>query len=492
MDSRSLWRRGRELESSGRLLDAIDAYRESLSGDDSQADKWNDLGNALANAAMLPEAHEAYREALKRNPAYHQVESNLLINLHYDPSISPGEMFAAHRAWAQRHAAAITAHPPQRRSLGPSDRIRAGFMSPALRAGPTAAYLAPLLEHLDGSRFVTFCYRTAGSEDAVTARLRSASYAWRDCLTDDDAALDARIRADRLDILVDLAGHTPGGRLLVLARKPAPVIATWLDYFDTTGLDAVDYLVGDPVSTPPGGPQRFSEKVILIDPCRFCYSPPGYAPEVAPAPVLRNGYVTFGSFNRLSKLAPPVVALWAKVLAAVPGSRLILKNGAFADERMRERVASLFAGEGIAPERVTTRGHSPHPQMLAEYGDIDIALDPFPFNGGLTTCEALWMGVPVIAIAGTSMIARQGAALLGTAGMGHCVASGAEQFVARACEMAGAKEARVRERAQLRQAIARSPLVDGRRFASTFGRALEAMARQPAGASADFPRLAES
>jgi protein O-GlcNAc transferase len=476
MDSRMLWRQGRELQAAGRLLDAIDAYRASLASDDSQADKWNDLGNALANAAMLPEAHDAYREALKRNPAYHQVESNLLINLHYDPSIIPEEMFAAHRAWAARHASGIVANPPARRTLGPSDRIRVGFMSPALRSGPTGAYLAPLLEHLDPARFVTFCYRTAGSEDETTARLKRAAYAWRDCIADDDAALDARIRGDRLDILVDLAGHTPGGRLLVLARKPAPVIATWLDYFDTTGLDAVDYLVGDPVSTPAGGRQKFSEKVVLLDPCRFCYAPPPYAPEVAPAPLLRNGYVTFGSFNRLSKLAPPVIALWAKVLAAVPGSRLILKNGALADERMRERVAALFASEGIGEERLTMRSHSPHAQMLAEYGDIDIALDPFPFNGGLTTCEALWMGVPVLCVTGTSMIARQGDSLLGAASMGQWAAGNPVAAVEKARQMAGAKERLVEARGQQRQALARSALVDGRRFAHAFGRILEGMA----------------
>jgi len=175
MDSRLLWRRARELQAAGRLLDAIDAYRESLATDDSQADKWNDLGNALANAAMLAEAHGAYREALKRNPAYHQVESNLLINLHYDPAIGADEMFAAHRAWAARHAAGITANPPTRRTIGPSERIRVGFMSPALREGPTAAYLAPLLEHLDPGRIATFLYRTAGSEDAMSARLRRAA-----------------------------------------------------------------------------------------------------------------------------------------------------------------------------------------------------------------------------------------------------------------------------------------------------------------------------
>jgi len=492
MDPRQLWRNGRELEAAGRLLDAIDAYRESLSKDDALPDRWNILGNALANAAMLPEAHEAYREALKRNPAYHQVESNLLVNLHYDPSIDPAEMFAAHRAWAGRHAAGIEANPPPRRAIGPSERIRVGFLSPALRGGPTGSYLAPLLEHLDNSRHATFCYRTAGSEDATTARLKGAAYAWRDCLTDDDAALDARIRADRLDILVDLAGHTPGGRLLVLARKPAPVIATWLDYFDTTGLDTVDFLVGDPVSTPSTGTQEFSEKVVLLDPCRFCYSPPQYAPEVAPASVLRNGYLTFGSFNRLSKLAPPVIALWAKVLHAAPGSRLILKSGALTDERMRERIEGLFAAEGVAAGRITLRGHSPHAQMLAEYADIDIALDPFPFNGGLTTCEALWMGVPVLGLVGHSMISRQGASLLAAAGMQEWACATPERIVEKVREIAGSRDVFAQARPRHRYQVARSALVDARRFAEGFGNALAAMAAGPTGASANLRALPES
>src|SRR5262249_7395838 len=163
-----------------------------------------------------------------------------------------------------------------------------------------------------------------------------------------------------------------------------PVIVTWLDYFDTTGLETVDYLVGDPVSTPRGGTQRFTEEVIRIDPSRFCFAPPEAAPDVAPPPCLRAGFVTFGCFNRLSKLPPPVIALWSRVLAAVPGSRLLLKSAALADAWMREDLAARFAQHGIASSRLALRGHSPHAEMLAEYGDVDIALDPFPFNGGLT------------------------------------------------------------------------------------------------------------
>jgi predicted O-linked N-acetylglucosamine transferase (SPINDLY family) len=195
--------------------------------------------------------------------------------------------------------------------------------------------------------------------------------------------------------------------------------------------------------------------------------------------------VTFGSFNRLSKLAPPVISLWARVMNAVRGSRLILKNGALADERMRERIAGLFAAEGIAPERLMMRGHSTHAEMLAEYGDVDIALDPFPFNGGLTTCEALWMGVPVLCLSGHSMIARQGATLLAAAGMSQATALAPDSFVEKAREMTAARDVLVQVRAQMRQALARSALVDGRRFAASFGQALGDMASLDVRASAD-------
>ena len=464
------WSRARALSDSARVIDAIDEYRASLALDDADANKWNDLGNALTSAGMLAEAQGAYREALHRNPGYHQVESNLIIGLHYDPAIDPQAMFKAHRAWAARHARPLyPAKPLPLRALGANDRIRIGFMSPALRAGPTGAFLMPLLENLDRKRFDVHLYRIGGTVDATSERLRKSANAWRDLQDEDDAAIAGRIRADELDLLVDLAGHTPGGRLLVLARKPAPLVATWLDYFDTTGLDSVDYLIGDPVSTPPEGAQRFSEKVLLLDPCRLCYEPPEYAPDVAPAPALRNGYVTFGSFNRLSKLAPPVIASWAEVLASVPASRLVLKNAALVDPRARSRIEELFAQHGIGAARLELRGHSPHPRMLAEYADIDIALDPFPYNGGLTTCEALWMGVPVLAQMGASMISRQSASLLASAGLTDWISDGERELAALAQSRAGDVAALGETRAGLRGKLLDSALTDAAGFAARFG-----------------------
>lgn len=465
---------------SAHVFDAIEGYRRALAIDARDADWWLQLANALADGALLDEAREAYREALRRRPGYHEVESTLLIHMHYDPAIDADALFEAHRGWAVRHAAGLAPHdPPRPRARASGDRLRVGFLSPALREGPVGAFVTPLLENLDRAAFETFVYNANGRRDALTGRLEALSDHWLDAFTEDDAALASRIRADRLDILVDLAGHTPGGRPLVLARKPAPVIATWLDYFDTTGLDAVDYLIGDPVSTPQPPLQCFAERVVPIDPCRLCYAPPTCAPQVAPSPAARNGCVTFGSFNRMSKLTPDVLALWAEILRAVPASRLVLKSGAMADARTRERVLQLLRAGGVEATRVELRAHSPHAAMLAEYGDIDIALDTFPYNGGLTTCEALWMGVPVLAILGGSMISRQSASLLHAAGLAQWVARDRGDFVRRAVDVAADADGLATLRAGMRERLRGSPLLDGPRFARRFEAALREMAQAP-------------
>jgi predicted O-linked N-acetylglucosamine transferase (SPINDLY family) len=382
-------------------------------------------------------------------------------------------MFEAHRAWARRHAGGL----PRRETRAPRERtekLRVGFLSPAFTAGPTATFLRPLLSNLDRARFEAVAYNV-GRDDESSRNLQPLFSRWHALWDASDDAVAGCIAADDIDVLVDLAGHTPGGRPLVLARKPAPVIATWLDYFDTTGLDAVDYLIGDPVSTPADGAQRFSEQVVRIAPARLCYEPPPYAPAVAPAPALRNGHVTFGSFNRLSKIAPPVIGLWARLLAAVPDSRLLVKNAALADGGMRETLLGQLAAHGVDRDRVRLRAHTAHARMLGEYGDVDIALDTFPYNGGLTTCEALWMGVPVVTMLGNAMISRQTAALLEAAGLPQLVARDERHFVEIATTLATDLPRLAAMRAGMRQRLAASPLLDAPRFARQFESALEAM-----------------
>ncbi len=472
----ALWLEGRERHQATRIVDAIDLYRESLALDGRDADRWNDLAIAYTDAGMLAQAQECYRSALERDPAYHQVASNLLVVSHYDAAVDPGAMFRAHRDWAARFAAGVPRTELRER---PADaRLRVGFLSPALRAGPTGAFLEPLFAHLDRERLRIHAYRVAGSADATTQRLREHCDAWHDLQDRGDEEIARAIRDDALDVLVDLAGHAPGGRLLVLARKPAPIIVTWLDYFDTTGLDAVDYLVGDPVSTPADGAQEFSERVVSMEPCRLCFAAPRESPPVAPPPASLGRPFTFGSFNRYAKIGPPVVMAWARILQAVPASRLLLKADALADAKLHAQARERFAAHGIDPARIELRGPSPHAQMLAEYADVDISLDTFPYNGGLTTCEALWMGVPVLTVPGTTMIARQSAALLGAAGLAEWVADSVDELPRRAARHAGDIGGLADLRAGMRTRLQASPLMDARAFAARFERLLLGIAQR--------------
>jgi predicted O-linked N-acetylglucosamine transferase (SPINDLY family) len=260
----------------------------------------------------------------------------------------------------------------------------------------------------------------------------------------------------------------------VFARKPAPVQASWIGYFNTTGLDAIDYVLTDAASVPPGSERWFTEQVVRLPVGRFCYTPPDLAPDVAPPPMLARGRVTFGSFNNLSKVTPPVIELWARVVNAVPDARLVLKWRSLADPRECQRLLAAFEAAGLAPGRVELRPHGPHAAMLAEYGDLDVALDPFPFTGGLTSCEALWMGVPVVTLPGTRPVSRQTAGLLAQLGLEALAARDSASYVAIAAGLARDPVRLASLRATLRSRMAASSLCDAARFA----RGLEAAYRE--------------
>ena len=467
-------RLGRLLYSEADIFSAIAAYEEFVKLEPGNAEVWNLLGNAYMDVAAIAHATRCYSSALSIDPAHPDIFDNLLLCHHYDPSFTADRMFEAHREWARRFASGIALDDRRRNSARKkSKRRRIGFVSQSLCSGPTGFFLLPLIRHRDKARYEVFCYSAGIKSDDVSSELRDRADGWRDVGRDNDDALAHRIEGDEIDILIDLAGHAPGNRLRAIARKPAPVVVTWLDYFDTTGVDGVDFLIADSVSVPPDTRQRFTETVLRIDPSRLCYAPPDYAPSTAPPPVLRNGFVRFGSFNRLAKLAEPVVDLWARLLRAVPDSRLLLKSAAFNHATTRGMFAQRFVGRGIAEARLELRGASPHAQMLAEYADIDIALDPFPYNGGLTTCEALWMGVPVIALLGDSMISRQSAALLIAAGRSEWVARAEDEWLGIATTLSADATRLAEVRRSLRSTIAHSPLVDDVQFTRRFEALLE-------------------
>ena len=274
------------------------------------------------------------------------------------------------------------------------------------------------------------------------------------------------------------SGHTAGNRLLLFTRRPAPVQASWLGYPGTTGLSSIDYLVMDAISAPPDAERWCVEALARLPYGRFSYMPPSYAPAVVEPASRRGGPLTFGSFNNVAKLGPEVVQLWAKVLAASPGSRLVLKWKSLGDAATRERVAGAFAAAGLAPERLELRGRSPHAQMLAEYGDIDIALDPFPFSGGLTSCEALWMGVPVVTLPGDRPASRQTLGFLHGLGLDDLAAGSKADYVRIAAALAADSGRRAELRETLRSRMAASPLADASLFTPTLEAAFRRMWRR--------------
>lgn len=420
------------------------------------------MATALMAEGKHDEAMVQYSLALALNP--NPIEhTSFIFNLNYLPDV-PATMIAnCHLDWGRLHTARMSrqAHALTKRHK----KLRIGLVSSDFYRHPVAYYLEPFLEHYDREHIELYCYAHVVKQDEVTSRLQSYVTAWRSIDTRDIAAAVEAIRADEIDILVDLSGQTACKLLLIFGHKPAPVQVSWLGYFNTTGLDTMDYFITDLHSSPAGQQQYFTEQLRMLPHNRFCYRPPEYAPEVSTLPAIDNGYVTFGCFNNYAKINASVIALWADVLKACPGSKLMLKNKAMNDAYMQQQILANFEKHGIAAERLILRPTSPHPELLATYAEVDIALDPFPFTGGLTTSEALWMGVPLVTMAGETLVSRQGAAFLTVLNKTEWIAACKEDYVSIACKLAGNLQALAGDRLSLRAQMQASPLCDGKQFA---------------------------
>lgn len=420
------------------------------------------LAGIWTKRGEIDQSIAAYRRLLKDAPHDLDSRSNLLLTLNYSAEHTAEEILAEHREYAIRAARPYVAPPAD---LAWPRKLRIGYVSPDLRNHVVAFFVEPILANHDASRFEVFCYYTLKTDDHVTARLRELAAHWRDCADMTDAQLADRIRADRIDILVDLAGHTGHNRLRVFAMKPAPVQATYLGYPNTTGLPAVDYRISDARADPPERDHLSAERLVRLPHCFHCYRPPPEAPEVGPLPALKNGHVTFGCFNNFSKVSAPFLDAAARVLEAVPDSRLWLKARPLAIPDIAGRARRHFERAGIDPSRVDlTAWKGSFQGHLASYQALDIALDTFPYNGTTTTCEALWMGVPVVAIAGDRHAARVGASLLNAVGLDHLVAADVDAFVSICAGLAQETERLSALRSGLRQRVQASPLVDEARF----------------------------
>lgn len=338
--------------------------------------------------------------------------------------------------------------------------LRIGYVSADLCQHTVGLFVKGVLKAHDPSRVQVFAYSAGQVKDWVTDEVRAVA-TLRDVSVLDDAALAAQIRADGIDVLVDLSGHTAGSRLTAFAHRPAPVMVSWLGYFATTGLPTMDAVLLDEWHAPPSTEAQFVEPILRLPSGRFCYQPVPWAPaEVALPPVERNGYITFGCFNNTAKFNVGVFDAWAQVLQTVPDARLILKWRTFNDEAFRQQVTDAFVARGIPAERIELRGPSFHADLLKEYADIDIALDPFPFTGGLTSCEALWMGVPVITWPQSRVVSRQTWAFLNQIGLPELAAQDANDYVRIAAELANDRARLAHLRATLRDRMRASPLMD--------------------------------
>lgn len=428
-------------------------------------------GNALLNLGRVGEAVEMLRLGVDRSPESPSLVSELCLALNYLPGADPGRVLAAHRAYGELVAG--SAAPVRRRTRHGGTTLRVGIVSPDLRQHSVAFFVLPWLRHRDRTAFEVVAFHTNRHEDAMTSRLRALCDAWVGLGNASDALVAQHIADRDVDILLELSGHTAGHVLSALAMRPAALQASWIGYPNTTGVPGVGWRIVDSVTDPPGSESLATERLARLDPCFLCFSPPDNAPDALDRPA---GHVTFGSFNAAAKINDEVLGLWSRVLAAVPGSRLVLKAVHYQEQEARAMLETRWVRAGGDPSRLAVlppmasqRDH------LAAYGEIDVALDPFPYHGTTTTCEALWMGVPVVTLEGRVHASRVGASLLRAVGEPGWIARDEAQYVRIAADLASGPR---RSRAALRQRVQGSALCDEARYAARFEAALRTMWEQ--------------
>jgi len=470
---------GAALRDQGKLTEAVACCRRALELKPDFVEALNNLGNAFKDQGNLGDAVTAYRRALEQKPDYVEAHSNLLMTFHYGASVAPAALAAAHAEFDRQHAAPLRGAIAPRESIRDRPgRLRLGFVSPDLGRHPVGYFLVRVFENLGEEQLETICYSDRIIKDDLTRRLQAAATEWRDVTGLPDERLAEQIRSDRIDILFDLTGHTARNRLLVFARKPAPIQITWIGYEGTTGLATMDYLLADRHVVPAGSQEYYREQVLRLPDGYLCYDPPGTAPPVSPLPSLKNGYPTFGSFNKLAKFTPEVVAVWSDILRRVPTAQLVLKYRGLGDPTVRRRYLDLFGSHGVEPQRLQLLPHSSYAEYLAAYHEVDLALDPFPFSGSTTTCEALWMGVPVVTCPMETFASRHSLSHLSNVGLTETISGDLVEHVERAVSLAGDVPRLAALRGGLRERMAASPLCDGKRFAANLASILRALAVQ--------------
>ncbi len=454
--------------------EAIATYKQALHIKPNFAEVYGNIGSILKDIGRIDDAIENYTRALELKPDF-ALQSSLLFILNYTGSHTPEYRLEEARKYDQLAAAQVTKHYTSWKSHNSPKRLRVGMVSGDLRNHPVGFFLESLLAHIDPARVELIAYSAVHTKDALSARISPYFSKWKSISGLNDERAARLIHDDGIHVLLDLSGHTRHSRLPVFAWKPAPIQVAWLGYFASTGLTEMDYLIADHVGVPEENRAHFTEQLWYLPETRLCFSPPDTELPVAPLPALINGFVTFGCFQNLSKVSEAVLSTWVDALNAVPESQLRWQCKQFEDAPVAEQVRLRFQHLGISSERISLRGGTSRETYLAVHGEVDMMLDTFPYPGGTTTCEALWMGVPTLTLAGDTLLSRQGASMLTAAGLPDWIADSREDFVAKAVTLSGDIDGLAGLRAGLREQVRVSPLFDAPRFAHNLEEALWGM-----------------
>ena len=498
-DVEAMKNRGNALYKIGEKKEAVEQIENVLSLNPGDADGYYNLANILHSQGKYDRAFSLYEKALNLNPGEKKytfnfalllkdlgevetaierllsirmegelssaAHSNLIFCMANSPDYGPKEILKEAKHWNKMHALPLGAEAVSHANDPNLERrLKIGYLSGDLRQHPVGFFMEPVFENHDKIMFEVHVFTTQHKADDVTDRIKDHVDQWHDAAHLNPQALAEAIREEGIDILTDLTGHAAFNRYLTLARRPAPVQILGVGNFCTSGLDCVDGLLSDRFETPEGTDGHYSEPLIRLPDDYICYRPPDYAADVGPSPCLNNGYITFGCFNNLAKISGPAIALWAEILKQVPESRLLLKTMALASERARARLKSLFTDHGISEDQLLLEPGVPHRALFAEYGRVDIGLDPFPFSGGLTTIEALWMGVPVVTLSGETFASRHSTSHLNNSGLVELVCEDPVAYVSKVLEIAADFEALNALHLSIRPKLAASPILDSNRY----------------------------
>jgi predicted O-linked N-acetylglucosamine transferase (SPINDLY family) len=451
--------RGNALAGIGRTDEAIAAYRQAIAQRLALADPYNNLGVVFREQGRLDEALMCFRKAVEVKPDFTAAASNVLFTLHYHPDFDAQAILKEHRDWARRHAEPLAAEiRPHGNDRAPGRRLRVAFVSPDFHTHPVGRLLLALFSHLDRAQIELVAYSDVRLADEVTGRLEALTDQWHDTIGLSDRQLAERIRDDRVDILVDTTLHTAGNRMLVFARKPAPVQLTMFGMPATTGLATLDARLTDPYLDPTDScGAHYTEPSIRLPHCYWCYEPPEPILPVGELPARTGGFITFGCLNHLAKVSPPALRLWVKILQTVPDSRLVVQSEP--GSHLQALYAHFQAG-GIASDRITFEPKVPRLEYFQRYQRFDLALDPFPYNGHTSSLDALWMGVPVVTFAGGTAVGRGGASILSNLGLPDLIARTPAEYVDIGVRWASDRDRLAALRHDLRRRMESSPLMD--------------------------------